>query len=178
MHPVVLPLIARVFLKVMDVAQALTNLLTMPSLPGTLNLPGPSTLTYDYLLALLSTVTYNPPSRAPVVPKSVALLLARLAQNVWWPALSPDEVQRRYIDDVDVPGDWAKVGVEPTEIEDDALLYLRRYRSAYVSLFFRIFLAVADKLTYFGIYAACRTFLSSARTLFARWSFLLRARTR
>lgn len=117
----------------MDVAQALTNILSVPSLPGTLNLPGPSTLTYDYLLALLSTVTYNPPTRAPVVPKQVATLLARLAQNVWWPALSPDEVERRYIDDSDVPGDWDKVGVEPTEIEENALLYLRRYRSAYVA---------------------------------------------
>ncbi|KAI0693982.1 NADH dehydrogenase [Cytidiella melzeri] len=120
---------------VMDVAQALTNILSMPSLPGTLNLPGPSTLTYDYLLALLSTVTYKPPSRAPVVPKRVALLLARVAQNVWWPALSPDEVERRYIDDSDVPGDWDKVGVELTEIEENALLYLRRYRSAYVNCF-------------------------------------------
>ena len=122
--------------QVMDVAQALTNILSMPSLPGTLNLPGPSTLTYDYLLALLSTVTYNPPSRAPVVPKPAAKLLARLAQNVWWPALSPDEVERRYIDDSDVPGDWDKVGVVPTEIEENALLYLRRYRSAYVPSFF------------------------------------------
>ncbi|KAI0084821.1 NADH dehydrogenase [Irpex rosettiformis] len=115
---------------VMDVAQALTNIFSIPSLPGTLNLPGPSTLTYDYLLALLSTVTYNPPSRAPVVPKPVAAFLAKVAQNVWWPALSPDEVERRYINDSDVSGDWDKVGVVPTEIEDNALLYLRRYRSA------------------------------------------------
>jgi NADH dehydrogenase (ubiquinone) 1 alpha subcomplex subunit 9 len=116
----------------MDVAQALTNILEFPSLPGLLTLPGPSTLTYEYLLALVSSVTYHPPSRAPVVPKAVATLLARLAQNVWWPALSPDQVERRYINDAEVPGDWDKVGVEPTEIEDNAILYLRRYRTAYV----------------------------------------------
>ncbi|EKM51980.1 uncharacterized protein PHACADRAFT_199484 [Phanerochaete carnosa HHB-10118-sp] len=115
---------------VMDVAQALTNILEVPSLPGLLNLPGPSTLTYEYLLALVSSVTCQPPSRAPTVPKQIALLSARAAQNIWWPALSPDEVERRYISDTEVPGDWDKVGVEPTEIEDSAILYLRRYRSA------------------------------------------------
>ena len=118
----------------MDVAQALANILEVPSLPGLLNLPGPSSLTYEYLLAMIESVTFRPPSRAPVVPKSVALALSRLAQNVWWPALSPDEVERRYISDAEVPGDWDKVGVEPTEIEDNAILYLRRYRSAYVRL--------------------------------------------
>ena len=116
----------------MDVAQALTNILEAPSLPGLLNLPGPSWMTYEYLLALVSSVTYQQPSIAPHLPKQAALLLSRLGQNLWWPALSPDEVERRYIDDVDVPGDWDKVGVSPTEIEDNAITYLRRYRSAYV----------------------------------------------
>ena len=106
----------------------------MPSLPGVLNLPGPSQLSYEYLLTLVASVTYNPPSRAPVVPKPVALALAKAAQAVWWPALSPDEVKRRYIDDVDVPGDWDKVGIVPDEIEQHAITYLRRYRSAYVSM--------------------------------------------
>ena len=106
----------------------------MAALPGTFNLPGPSTLTYEYLLTLVSTITYNPPSRAPVVPKSVALALSKLAQNAWWPMLSPDEVERRYIDDVDVPGDWDVFGVVPDEIEEHAITYLRRYRSAYVFL--------------------------------------------
>ena len=104
----------------------------MAPLPGTFNLPGPSTLTYEYLLTLVSTITYNPPSRAPVVPKSVALALSKLAQNVWWPMLSPDEVVRRYLNDVEVPGDWETFGVVPDEIEEHAITYLRRYRSACV----------------------------------------------
>jgi len=119
--------------KVMDVAHALSNLVGMPVINRTLALPGPSTLTYEYLLELVSTLTYNPPSRAPVVPKRVALALARVAQRIWWPALSPDEVERRYIDDADTPGDWALVGVEPDEIENHAITYVRRYRTAYVA---------------------------------------------
>ena len=128
----------------MDVAQAMSNINDIPSLPGTLNLPGPSEMSYEYLLNLVSHVTYRPPSSAPVVPKRIATLLAKTAQNVWWPALSPDEVERRFISDVQVPGDWDKVGIQPSEIEDHAITYLRRYRSAYVQTFpsFPLFLKI------------------------------------
>ena len=88
----------------MDVAHALSNLIGMPVIDRTLALPGPSTLTYEYLLELVSALTYNPPSRAPVVLKRVALALTRVAQRIWWPALSPDEVERRYIDDAEHSG--------------------------------------------------------------------------
>lgn len=117
----------------MDVAQALTNLMSIPQIAGTISLPGPSTLTTEYLLDLVSSLTYTPPSRAPVLPKFIAVALARVAQAPWWPLISPDEVERRYLDDVDVPGDWKVVGVVPDEIENHAITYLRRYRSAYVS---------------------------------------------
>ena len=116
----------------MDVAQALANLVSLPQISRTLSLPGPSTLTYEYLLGLVSSVTLRPPSRAPTLPKPIATLLARAGQLIWWPALSPDEVTRRYIDDADVPGDWDAVNVTPSEIEQHAITYLRRYRSAYV----------------------------------------------
>lgn len=84
-------------------------------------------------------MTLQPLSRAPVLPKAVAAILAKLSQNVWWPALSPDEVTRRYIDDVDVVGDWDAVDVQPSEIESHAIKYLRRYRSAYVAFLFFFF---------------------------------------
>ena len=87
-------------------------------------------MTYEYLLQLVSALTFHPPSRAPVVPKQLALALSRLGNLVWWPTLSPDEVERRYLDDVDAPGDWDVFGVTPEEIEDIALVYLRRHRSA------------------------------------------------
>jgi NADH dehydrogenase (ubiquinone) 1 alpha subcomplex subunit 9 len=118
----------------MDVAQALANLVSLPQITRTLSLPGPSTLTYEYLLDLVSSVTLRPPSKAPVLPKAVATLLTKAGQVVWWPGLSPDEVTRRYINDTDVSGDWEAVNVAPTEIEQHAITYLRRYRSAYVQV--------------------------------------------
>ncbi|EAU86256.1 NADH dehydrogenase [Coprinopsis cinerea okayama7 len=115
---------------VMDVAQALVNLVRNPKVSGTVNLPGPSTLTYEYLLDLVSSVTLQPPSKAPTLPRIVAENIAKLGNAVWWPTLSPDEVVRRYINDSEVPGDWDVVDVTPSEIEDHAITYLRRYRTA------------------------------------------------
>ncbi|KAK1231198.1 Protein-lysine N-methyltransferase efm5 [Marasmius sp. AFHP31] len=115
---------------VMDVAQALANLVQGPQLARTVNLPGPSTLSHEYLLNMVASVAFQPESRAPVVPKALALAAARVAQLPWWPMLSPDEVERRYIDDADTPGDWNVVGVTPAEIEQHATTYVRRYRSA------------------------------------------------
>lgn len=115
---------------VMDVAQALNNLVQLPALAQTLNLPGPSTLTHEYLLDLIAAMTYRAPTRAPTVPKSVALALSKASQNIWWPSLSPDEVERRYIDDSQVQGNWDVVGVTPDDVEPHAITYLRRYRNA------------------------------------------------
>jgi len=114
---------------VMDVAQALANLVSMPQLPRTLSLPGPSTLTHEYLIDLVSTLTYTELAKAPVIPKFAAVLAAKVAQAIWFPIISPDEVIRRYIDDAQTSGDWADVGVTPTEIEQHAITYVRRYRN-------------------------------------------------
>lgn len=101
----------------------------MQPVPGTLSLPGPSTLTYEYLLDLVASLTYNAPSSAPVVPKAIATIVAKVAQLPWWPMISPDEIVRKYIDDVQTPGDWETLGVVPTEIEQNAITYVRRYRN-------------------------------------------------
>ena len=114
----------------MDVAQALVNLSRNPKVTGEINLPGPSTFTYEYLLELVESVTLRPPSKAPGLPKAIAQQIAKLGNAVWWPTLSPDEVTRRFINDSEVAGDWEAVGVVPAEIEDHAITYLRRYRSA------------------------------------------------
>ena len=166
---------AYILVQVLDVAQALSNLVGMPIVDRTLALPGPSTLTYEYLLELVSTLTYNPPSRAPVIPKQVALALARVAQRIWWPALSPDEVERRYIDDADTPGDWAVVGVEPDEIENHAITYVRRYRSACVlsvSPLARGCLFSLFSFLLFSLVSSRLPFLAIARIISAPSSFL------
>jgi NADH dehydrogenase (ubiquinone) 1 alpha subcomplex subunit 9 len=62
------------------------------------------------------------------MPRGIATAIAKAAQAVWWPLISPDEVARRFVNDSDVPGDWAELGITPTEIEPLALKYLRRYR--------------------------------------------------
>ena len=67
--------------KVMDVAQALANLLNLPKVSGVVNLPGPSTLTYQYLLDMVSSVTLRPPSKAPTVPKAVAEAIASVGKT-------------------------------------------------------------------------------------------------
>ncbi|TRM63959.1 hypothetical protein BD626DRAFT_547726 [Schizophyllum amplum] len=116
---------------VFDVAQALANLMEMSRIERTLNLPGPSTLSYEFLLDLVASVSLRPVSSAPVLPKGLAKWAANLVgKSVWWPTLSPDEVERRFIDDAKTPGDWDVVGVTPSEIENHAITYLRRYRSA------------------------------------------------
>lgn len=101
----------------------------MPQVPRTLVLPGPSTLTYEYLLNLVASLTYEEPSSAPVLPRIVASMVSKVAQAAWFPLISPDEITRRYIDDASTPGDWEAVGVVPSEIEQHAITYVRRYRN-------------------------------------------------
>ena len=45
---------------VLDVTQALSNVIEMPAIHRTPALPGPLTFTYEYLLELDSTLIYNP----------------------------------------------------------------------------------------------------------------------
>lgn len=117
--------------KVLDIAQVAANLAQAQVLSGTLNLPGPSTVTHEWLLELVDSVTLRPASQLPAVPKSLAKWMCAMTEkSVWWPTLSPDEIERRLIDDADVAGDWDVTGVRPSEIEEYALTYLRRYRSA------------------------------------------------
>lgn len=100
--------------------------------PGTFSLPGPETFTIEYLLEFVQSIAYLRPSRVPPLPKAFALAIAKLAQAPWFPLISPDEIERRYIDDSDIAGDWEVFGVRPDHIEDHALAILRRFRSAYV----------------------------------------------
>lgn len=84
---------------------------------------------------MVESVTLVKPSKMPVLPKFLAMALTKIGQRaIYWPTLTPDEVERRFIDDSPVKGDWDLVGVNPKDIDADlAITYLRRYRSGYVS---------------------------------------------
>lgn len=133
-------------------------MLTAPSTASSLFvLRGPKTYTFETLLSLVEALTLKKLT-GPSVPKPLLMLAARVWDLVWWPTLSPDEVTRRYIDDVPVvkagavmgsmPGfggasrfdsgiltpeivkGFAELGIEPDVLEEVAIVYLRRYRSS------------------------------------------------
>jgi len=117
---------------VQDVAQGLANIARLPELDGQmLSLSGPIPFTYNELEQLISLFTFHPVSTLPEAPRWLANYLSKISQLIWWPSLSPDEIERRFISapETDSSEDWAKVGVQPTEIENVALSILRRYRS-------------------------------------------------
>ncbi|KZT55776.1 NAD(P)-binding protein [Calocera cornea HHB12733] len=116
---------------VLDVAEILYRLMDTPELPSSpVNLPGPNTYTHEQLLDLARRLTDNS-YKSMAIPKPVALLLSKIVQYaLWWPNFSPDEIERMCIDDVEVPGDWDAFGIQPTELEDVAIAYLRRFRDA------------------------------------------------
>lgn len=151
----------------MDVAEALNVMMTAPvtSTASTFALPGPKVHTFNSLQNLVSAMTMKPVSSAPTLPKPIATMLATmLNRGLWWPTVSPDEIERKYIDDFGVdamskvdleakpagwelPGgpakmvgidgeavkSWGELDIYPDQIEEHAIKYLRRYRSAYVS---------------------------------------------
>jgi len=122
--------------QVQDVAQALANISQDTKIhSSTFNLPGPVTFNHAEMQKLISLFTFRPVSGAPEVPKRIAMFLSKLSQLIWWPSLSPDEIERRFIDDVMVEAaqDWATLGVNPVEVEKVATAILRRYRAGYVS---------------------------------------------
>ena len=122
--------------QVQDVAQAMANITQNTKIQSTttFNLPGPVTFNHAEMQKLISLFTFRPVSGAPEVPKRFAMFLSKLSQRIWWPSLSPDEIERRFIDDVmvDAVQDWAALGVDPVEVEKIATSILRRYRSGYV----------------------------------------------
>ncbi|KAJ9098294.1 hypothetical protein QFC20_006003 [Naganishia adeliensis] len=148
---------------VLDVAEALNIMVTAPrtSVGSTFVLPGPRTYTYESLIKLVEAMTLKSHS-APMLPKPVAMAISTILNRaLWWPTISPDEVTRKYIDDVGaeikpveegVPAgwetqqasglasvsgvngealkSWEALNIDPETIEEHAIKYLRRYRSA------------------------------------------------
>lgn len=119
----------------MDLAQALSNFTSLSATAGqTYSLPGPRSYSYNDILSMISALTYNPTAFSPTIPKSLLMFASKMAQYAWWPILSPDEIERRYLNDKSEAevglGDWEKLGVTPEELENVAIAYVRRYRNA------------------------------------------------
>lgn len=118
-----------------DVAHALEIMMDaeVTATGSTFSLAGPRTYTITQLLALVQSLTFNKTLREGLnVPHWALRLAARIGDKAWWGMLSPDEVDRRYVDDLpDEPGtkSWADLAMEPDTIEEVAIVYLRRYRN-------------------------------------------------
>lgn len=117
----------------LDVATALNTMLTANSAIGqTYAFPGPRTYTFEEIMTLVEALTLTK-LKGPNFPKPMLKAAARIWDLIWWPTVSPDEVTRRYIDDVEVAEGlkgFADLGIEPDLLEHVAITYLRRYRSA------------------------------------------------
>jgi NADH dehydrogenase (ubiquinone) 1 alpha subcomplex subunit 9 len=105
---------------VLDVAEALSVMLTAPltSTASTFALPGPEAYSFNELLNLVEFFTFKKLADKPTVPRFAVEMLAKvLNRAIWWPTINPDEIQRKYIDDLGVeehlhradttlPGGW------------------------------------------------------------------------
>ncbi|CAD6573292.1 MAG: hypothetical protein TREMPRED_000769 [Tremellales sp. Tagirdzhanova-0007] len=148
---------------VLDVASALCTMLNAPitATASTFVLPGPQAYTYNELLNLVTFFTMKPVPNYPTVPQGLAKLFATILNRaLWWPTVSPDEIERKYVDDAGletlfapqqeskpsgwgtsgsaamrgIDGEpvkgWAELDIEPALIEHHAIKYLRRYRDS------------------------------------------------
>ena len=118
---------------VLDVAEAMKIMMTADSTMGqTFSLPGPKAYSFEELIKIAEVETVHK-LQGLNIPKAVASMVTRIWENVWWPTISPDEVTRRCMDDLpDEPGtlSWEYLGIKPDSLEELAVIYLRRHRSA------------------------------------------------
>lgn len=90
---------------VLDVAKALKVMLDAPvtSVASTFHLAGPAVKTGNEILDLVSLLTMKPMNKAPEVPKAVAMAFAKFVNKaIWWPTVSPDEIERKFINDAGI----------------------------------------------------------------------------
>jgi len=118
---------------VLDVAEALHTMMDAESTIGqTFSLPGPKTYSYNDLLQIAELRTLKKLGGL-TTPKWAASLASRVWENVWWPTISPDEIVRRFMDDLENEVGtlgFADLNITPDVLDDLAIVYLRRYRSS------------------------------------------------
>ncbi|RPA84475.1 putative NADH-ubiquinone oxidoreductase 40 kDa subunit mitochondrial precursor [Ascobolus immersus RN42] len=69
------------------------------------------------------------------IPKAILKPIANILNKaIWWPTISPDEVERQFLDQVIDPNalTFADLGIEPDAIYRYVIHYIRHYRSSSV----------------------------------------------
>lgn len=129
----------------MDVASALQKLMDMDktSRGQIYNLAGPKTYTNRELLNLMRPALGDSRFAATSwhVPKPIMRSMAALTNKfLYWPTMTPDDIDRKYIDELtdrdvlrgkgmSVQESWEAVDIIPTEIEGLLALYLSWQRA-------------------------------------------------
>ena len=116
----------------LDVAEALKVMMTADSTIGqTFSLGGPRSYTFEDIISIAELNTMNK-LQGFNVPRVVASTVLKLYEKVWWPTISPDEVIRRFMNDLpDEMGtlSWDALNMTPDALDELAIVYLRRHRS-------------------------------------------------
>lgn len=116
---------------VIDVAAALEQIGYDDSTAGkTFELYGPKEYSVAQVHRLVQDATQQP-LRQINIPKLVYQFLSGLTQHIYWPTLCPDQVERMFIDQVVDPNaaTFKDLGVEPSELSNLAIKYVRHWRS-------------------------------------------------
>lgn len=115
---------------VKDVGRALYQMMLDDSSAGqTFELYGPKSLSIKQVTELINKHTGRK-HRLFNIPKPAMLLFSRALSYLWWNVLSPDEIERQFIDQqIDTTAKtFADLGITPDEFENTIPKYIRFYR--------------------------------------------------
>lgn len=116
---------------VLDVSTALEMIGYDDSTVGkTYELYGPKEYSVAQVHALVQEVTQGGLSQINL-PKPVYKFIAGLTQNIYWATVSPDQVERMFLDQIvdESASTFADLGIKPAQLEDMVLKTVRHWRS-------------------------------------------------
>lgn len=114
-----------------DVAAALEKIGYDDSTVGkTYELYGPKEYTMAQIHALVQEATQSQLLQVNL-PKKVYQFISQLTQYIYWPTISPDQVERMFIDQIvdENAATFADLGIKPAQLEDLVLKTVRHWRS-------------------------------------------------
>jgi len=117
---------------VTDVGKALEVIAYDDATAGqTFELYGPKEHTLKEIAHMVDKIVYKT-HRHINLPKKAFQMIASVLDYLYWPTISPDEVERQHLDHkIDATAKtFRDLDIEPTDIEADMFQYIRHYRSA------------------------------------------------